>query len=134
MDLIGENFWGGLPQKHHSHALGEGDLQLVLDFWDTTTTISPIRKDGKCHHIGVKTFEDHPTHYLQETQVFESIEASISLCLYYLCQSLVMFLLQCTCDVTQEIYNYSSLWLYSKAMAMAPCCASEYPWALFCIC
>lgn len=102
-------------------------------FWDTATTISPIWKDVKHHHTRVKTFEDHPTH-LQETHVFASIEVGISLCLHCLCQSLVMFLLQCTCDVTQEICNYLSLRLYSKVVAIALCCAFEYLWALFCTC
>jgi hypothetical protein len=134
VNLTKENFWGGLPWKCHSNVLGEGDLQLVLNFWDITTTISPIKKDVKCHHVGVKTFEDRPIHYLQETHVFESVETNISLCFHCLCQSLVMFLLQCTCDVTQEICNYLSLWLYSKVVAMTPCCASKYLWAQFCTC
>jgi len=38
--------WGehleGLPCKQHSNDFDEDDHQMVLDFWDTTTTISPI--------------------------------------------------------------------------------------------
>jgi hypothetical protein len=49
--------------------MGEDDCQLVLNFWDVATTISPIRKDVKRRHIGVGNWEEHPTHYLQETHV-----------------------------------------------------------------
>jgi hypothetical protein len=47
VDLIGENIWGGLPQKRRSNVLNETHCQKVLDFWDTATTISPIAKDVK---------------------------------------------------------------------------------------
>jgi hypothetical protein len=49
--------------------VGEADRELILNFWDTSTTISPNHKDLKQQHIGVKTWEKHPTHYLQKTQV-----------------------------------------------------------------
>jgi len=67
--LIGDNIWGGLPQKWCSNIAGEVDHELILNFCDTSTTISPNCKDLKWRHIGVKTWEEHPTHYLQETQV-----------------------------------------------------------------
>ncbi len=46
-----DNIWGGLPWKCWLDALAEGDHQLVLDFWNITMTISPIRKDVKHRHI-----------------------------------------------------------------------------------
>ncbi len=49
--------------------MGEADHELILNFWDTSTIISLIRKDLKWRCIGVKTWEKHPTNYLQETQV-----------------------------------------------------------------
>jgi hypothetical protein len=69
-DLMGENIWGGLPQKRRSNVLDETHCQKVLDFWDTPTTISPIAKDVKRRRRGMKTLEDHPIHYLQETHVY----------------------------------------------------------------
>jgi hypothetical protein len=69
VDLIGDNIWKRLPQRQHSDSLGEGDHQLILKFWDTSTTISPIKKDVKRNRMGVNTWEEHPIHYLQETQV-----------------------------------------------------------------
>jgi len=48
--------------------VGEVDNELILNFCDLSTTISPNRKDLKWRYIGVKTWEEHPTHYLQETQ------------------------------------------------------------------
>ncbi len=65
--LIGDNIWGGLPQKQCSNIVGEIDHELILNFCDTSTTISPNRKDLKWWHIGVKTWEEYSTHYLQET-------------------------------------------------------------------
>jgi hypothetical protein len=47
--------------------VGEIDHELILNFCDTSTTISPNRKDLKWWHIGVKTWEEYSTHYLQET-------------------------------------------------------------------
>ncbi len=64
---------GGFPHKQHSDALNEVNHQLVLDFQDTTTTISLIYKKVKRRHIGVKTWEVHPTHYLQETQIYNNL-------------------------------------------------------------
>jgi hypothetical protein len=52
-----------------SNSLGEGDCQLILKFWDTTTTISPIRKDVKHRCTKMNTWEEHCTHYLQKMQV-----------------------------------------------------------------
>jgi hypothetical protein len=60
---------GGLQHKQHYDALNEADHQLVLNFWNIATTISPIQKDVKQQHIRMKTWEVHPTHYLQKTQV-----------------------------------------------------------------
>jgi hypothetical protein len=64
-----DNIWGGLPQKWHLDIVGEANHELILNFWDTSTTISPNRKDLKWRRIGVKTWEKPPTHYLQETRV-----------------------------------------------------------------
>jgi hypothetical protein len=51
--------------------LNEKDCNLIQDWWDTTTTTSPNRKDVKRKRISAKTFEQHATHYLQESQVFQ---------------------------------------------------------------
>jgi hypothetical protein len=42
IDGTGENFWGGLPRKKRSDRLSEREQQLIINFWDTATTISPI--------------------------------------------------------------------------------------------
>ncbi len=69
MGLIGDNILGWLPQKWHLDIVGEANHELILNFWDTSTIISPNRKDLKWQRIGVKTWEKHPTHYLQGSQV-----------------------------------------------------------------
>jgi hypothetical protein len=43
------------------------DYNLVKDWWDTTTTISPNKKDVKKNKISTKIFELHATHYLHES-------------------------------------------------------------------
>jgi hypothetical protein len=65
-----KNIWGGLLQKRWCDVLHEQDCNLITKWWDTTFTISPNIKDVKRRRIGVKTFEQHATHYLQESQVF----------------------------------------------------------------
>jgi hypothetical protein len=42
IDGIGENLWGGLSRKKRSDRLSEREQQLIINFWDTATTISPI--------------------------------------------------------------------------------------------
>lgn len=47
VDLIRENIWGRLLWKTRSNVMDEIDRQLILHFWETTSTISPIRMDVK---------------------------------------------------------------------------------------
>jgi hypothetical protein len=47
--------------------MNERDCEVVLKWWETTITISPIHKDVKRMHISAKVFEKHPTHYLQKS-------------------------------------------------------------------
>lgn len=82
--MYGENIWGGLPCKQHFNAFDEAYHQLILDFLDTTTTISPIWKDVKWQCIKVKTWEVHPTHYLQETQIYNNLVLFCSMELHFL--------------------------------------------------
>ncbi len=69
VELTWENIWGGLPRKQRYDVLGEGDHELILEFWNMATTISPITKDVKRWCPWPNTWEKHPTHYLQESQV-----------------------------------------------------------------
>jgi hypothetical protein len=50
--------------------MDEIDRQLILQFWEIASTISPMQKDVKQRHTWMSTFEEHPTHYLQETKAF----------------------------------------------------------------
>jgi hypothetical protein len=62
-----ENIWDGLPWKQHCDLLNEKDRGLILRWWNAITTISPIAKDVKRRQTNINIFEDHPTHYLQES-------------------------------------------------------------------
>jgi hypothetical protein len=72
VDETNENLWGGLFWKCRCDMISEGDWEVVLKWWETSTTISPIQKDVKRKHISAKVFDKHPTHYLQEYQVHDS--------------------------------------------------------------
>jgi hypothetical protein len=69
VDQNKENFWRGMFRKRWSDTLNEENKSLILNWWETTTTISPITKDVKKRRIAINTFKSHPTHYLQESQV-----------------------------------------------------------------
>ena len=69
IDDIGEKFWGGMPRKHRNDCVNEDDRQKIVNFWDTSTTISPISKDILYQRTGPWKFNEHPKHYLQESQV-----------------------------------------------------------------
>jgi hypothetical protein len=67
VDEVGENLWGGLPWKCYCDMISEGDHHEVPKWWETSTTMSLIRKDVKWRHMSAKVFKQHPTHYLQES-------------------------------------------------------------------
>lgn len=64
-----ENIWGSLPKKHQCDVVNDEDRELIMKWWETSTTISTNQKDVKRRRIAPKTFEQHATHYLQESQV-----------------------------------------------------------------
>ncbi len=70
VDEIRENLWGVLLQKHHCDIISEGNHETILKWWETTTTISPIKKDVKRRCINAKVFYKHPPSYLQESHVY----------------------------------------------------------------
>jgi hypothetical protein len=45
----------------------EREWNLISKWWETATTIFPNHKDEKRKRLGVKSWEMHPTHYLQES-------------------------------------------------------------------
>jgi hypothetical protein len=47
--------------------LDERDRDFIKKWWEIATTISPNRKDVKGRRIGLKMYEQHATHYLQES-------------------------------------------------------------------
>ena len=69
VDGMGECLWGGLPRKRRCDVLDEATVQAVVNWWETSSIVSPNQKDVKRRCIGVKLFDKHPTHYLQESQV-----------------------------------------------------------------
>lgn len=69
IDNIGEKFWGGMSTKHRNDCVNEDDRQKIVNFWDTSTTISPISKDILYQRTGPWKFNEHPKHYLQDSQV-----------------------------------------------------------------
>jgi hypothetical protein len=69
VDDVGEKFWGGIPRKNRNDRVSEEDRQKIMSFWDTATTISPISKDILYQRTGPWQFNEHPKHYLQESQV-----------------------------------------------------------------
>jgi DNA polymerase sigma len=58
-----------MPWIRWCDTLNEEKKSLILNWWETTTTISPNTKDVKRRQIVVNTIENPPTHYLQESQV-----------------------------------------------------------------
>jgi hypothetical protein len=48
--LTKENIWGGLLWKAWLDAMDEIDRQLILQFWEIASTISPMQKDVKRQH------------------------------------------------------------------------------------
>jgi uncharacterized protein YccT (UPF0319 family) len=64
VDEMGKNLSGGLLRKQHCDMMNEGDHEVVLKWWKSTTMISPIHKDVKRRHISAKVFEKHLTHCL----------------------------------------------------------------------
>lgn len=69
VDGMGECLWGGLPRKRRCDVLDEATVHAVVNWWETSSIVSPNQKDVKRRRIGVKVFDKHPTHYLQESQV-----------------------------------------------------------------
>ncbi len=66
---IAENISGGLPMKCWCDVMNDEDHELIMKWWETSMTISPNQKDVKRQRIAPKTFEQHVTHYLQESQI-----------------------------------------------------------------
>jgi hypothetical protein len=50
VDLTRENIWGGLLWKTRLDAMDEINRRLIVQFWEITSTISPIQKDVKRQH------------------------------------------------------------------------------------
>jgi hypothetical protein len=44
--------------------LWEANVQQIVAFWTSRTTILPNAKDVTQKRIGVKKYEEHATHYL----------------------------------------------------------------------
>lgn len=57
-DQRSDNFWGGLPRKCWCDVINVEDWELILKWWETSITISPIQKDMKHWRIGVKKFDN----------------------------------------------------------------------------
>jgi hypothetical protein len=66
---IDENNWGGLPRKCQCDVVNDEDQELIMKWWETSMVVSPNQKDVKRQRIVPKIFEQHATHYLQESQV-----------------------------------------------------------------
>ncbi len=49
--------------------MNDEDRELIMEWWETSTPASPNQKDVKRQKIAPKTFEQHATHYSQESQV-----------------------------------------------------------------
>jgi hypothetical protein len=61
--------WLNKKSGRHVHALNETDVQQILAFWNSNTTILPNAKYVIHKRVGVKQFDVHATHYLQTSQV-----------------------------------------------------------------
>jgi hypothetical protein len=80
---LNENIWGGLPRKQCCDLFDEKDHDLILRWWNVATTISPIAKDVKRRQTNITTFEEHPTPYLQESQVLKKFPTlNLEICFY----------------------------------------------------
>ena len=69
LDGSAEAFWNPPKRATRSDALAVEVRELIIEWWTTETTVSPNRKQICRLHIGVKLYEKHATHFLEELQV-----------------------------------------------------------------
>jgi hypothetical protein len=69
MDTQNDFFWTCYEQATRSDVLPDSVRALVIKWWTTESTVSPERKWVLRKRIAVKTFESHPTYFIQISQV-----------------------------------------------------------------
>lgn len=69
LDTKQDAFWLRYRSGGRTDSLTETVKEIVRRWWFSETTVSPNRKDIVRHRIGVKNYDEHPTHYLQVSEV-----------------------------------------------------------------
>jgi hypothetical protein len=69
LDTQSEFFWTCYKRATKSDILPKSVRMLVIKWWTTQSTISPERKRVLQKRIAVRSFESHPTHFIQVSQV-----------------------------------------------------------------
>ena len=69
LDTQKDAFWTCYKRAARSDVLPESVRLLVIKWWTTQSIISPERRRVLRKIIAVKTFESHPTHFIQVSQV-----------------------------------------------------------------
>ena len=95
IDNTAEAFWNPPKKATRSDALAVEVRLLVIEWWTVETTVSPNQKQVRRLHIGVKMYEKHATHFLEESQVptlfafhsphCQSLKSHLSIHSYQLC-------------------------------------------------
>lgn len=61
--------WAKHARKKRKDALTEDVITLVVSWWTTETRVSPCKKDVRKLKIGVKLYQTHARHFLEESQL-----------------------------------------------------------------
>jgi hypothetical protein len=70
LDNTQDAFWLGDQRRVRiNQALSEAVKRMIIQWWKEETTVSPNRKDITRKWIAPKLYIEHPTHYLQVSQV-----------------------------------------------------------------
>ena len=69
LDTQQNAFWLKYRSTCRSDALPVSATMVVIEWWTSETIVSPNRKDIVRHRIGLKQYAEHPTHYLQVSEV-----------------------------------------------------------------
>jgi hypothetical protein len=64
----GSSLWR-LPTWKQRPGLSENTVESIVAWWTTEMRVSPNKKEMTRNRIGPNEHEEHPTHYLCETQV-----------------------------------------------------------------
>ena len=69
LDDTSELFWNPPKRARRCDAILVKDRELVIPWWTIESTVFPNRKQIQCLDIGIRLYKNHPTHFLQKSQL-----------------------------------------------------------------